>query len=380
MIENLPWQRVVIVASVLSLHDAISQAAVDSWRILGSLSDMSATLFSSSNEFPDIPAKIVSGVAELIAAPEFLAADLVLYHFGIFNPLFDAMLVGNGHAVQVVHFHNVTPAHLLAPQSAPLIQRSLEQIYNFLSVDTIWVVSRTNENMLREHGLNCSSTQVIPLVVGGPQRHLTDDKESDCIEILYLGRFVKSKGVLDLLKAFASIALNDGPRVRLRLAGSQTFSDPSYVADVAAICKAIGSSVEFIGEVDDAARDQLLREAHILAIPSYHEGFCKPVIEGLRAGCIPVGYAAYNLPDVCAGLGRLVPPGDVEGLKHATVELIEDLDAVFRTRSKHDLRLDRGPTNRKSLGALIDQHVCQFEFEAVKDLTTRAVRRLIGGP
>jgi hypothetical protein len=31
--------------------------------------------------------------------------------------------------------------------------------------------------------------------------------------------------------------------------------------------------------------------------------------EGLRAGCVPVGYAGYHLPLVPNGLGRLVAPG-----------------------------------------------------------------------
>ena len=75
--------------------------------------------------------------------------------------------------------------------------------------------------------------------------------------------------------------------------------------------------MQWLGTVDDATWEQLYRRAHILAIPSYHEGFCKPVIEGLRAGCIPVGYASYNLPEIANGLGRMVPTGDVAALTEA---------------------------------------------------------------
>ena len=45
------------------------------------------------------------------------------------------------------------------------------------------------------------------------------------------------------------------------------------------------------------------------------------MIEGLRAGCIPIGYASYNLPYIANKLGRMVPTGNVAALTAALDEV-----------------------------------------------------------
>ena len=226
--------------------------------------------------------------------PDFLAADLILYHFGLYHPAFDALLLGNARARQVVRFHNVTPRSLVRAEDAPLIQASLRQIANFARADMIWADSGTNAGALRASGITESDIEIIPLVVDAPARSRLSDKPRDVVELLFLGRFVRSKGVLDLIKALASLSTSKLPPIRLRLAGNQTFSDPAYVEEVKRAATEKPGEVLFLGTVDDATRNELLRRAHILAVPSYHEGFCKPVVEGLRAGCIPLGYACHK--------------------------------------------------------------------------------------
>jgi hypothetical protein len=102
--------RVVVVVPVLARHDAVGQAAVDTWRLLNEMPGVEAKILTNFSDRPEIPAEIIGGLPELLLAPTFLAADLIIYHFALHNPLFDALLVGNGHARQVVRFHNVTPA------------------------------------------------------------------------------------------------------------------------------------------------------------------------------------------------------------------------------------------------------------------------------
>jgi glycosyltransferase involved in cell wall biosynthesis/SAM-dependent methyltransferase len=369
-----PPLRAVVVLPVLAKHDAISQAAVDTLRVLEGMGGMEATLLACHNERADIRTRIVPDVAALITASEFLAADLIIYHFGLYNPLFDALLVGNGHGRQVVRFHNVTPAEFVPAEVVPLIERSFAQMANFARADAIWADSRTNALVLNELKYDCPPPQVVPLVVDDLDRHDLADKPRERIEILFLGRFVPSKGVLDLLQALPLLKPEDLPPLRIRLVGSQTYSDPDYVGAVRTAAAAFGTTVEFVGTVDDETRNLLLREAHILAIPSYHEGFCRPVIEALRSGCIPVGYAAHNLPDICAGLGRLVAPGDIAGLAEALRILIEDVDGLLGGGA---LRLDRGPTGLDAFRRLVERHVQQFEFAAIRDRTERAIRRAL---
>src|SRR6202043_3658998 len=147
------------------------------------------------------------------------------------------------------------------------------------------------------------------------------------VRLLSVGRLVRSKGVLDLIEAVDLMRARAAVPFRLDIAGNEDFSDPAYVADVKAAVRERGLSdlVRFLGAVDDERLSKLYHAAHILAVPSYHEGFCRPVVEGLRAGCVPVGYAAYNLPHVAHGLGRMVPVGDRSALATALGELIAAL-------------------------------------------------------
>src|SRR5204863_515312 len=102
----------------------------------------------------------------------------------------------------------------------------------------------------------------------------------------------------DLVQAIQRMRQRTNVPFRLRIAGNRELSDQVYLAQVeSAIADArLSGIIEIVGTVDDAALECLYREAHVFVIPSYHEGFCKTAIEALRAGCVPVGYASYNLP------------------------------------------------------------------------------------
>src|SRR5262249_53193902 len=152
---------------------------------------------------------------------------------------------------------------------------------------------------------------------------------------------------------------------RLRIAGSEEWSDQAYLQNVKLYVRQhqLESMVEFCGTVDDRQRERLYHEAHILAIPSYHEGFCKPVIEGLRSGCIPVGYASFNLPAIADGFGRLVSPGDVEALASALVEVFEGLAVAVHAPHVPALPLERGAYALREFDAAKGEYVRQFTFE-----------------
>lgn len=105
------------------------------------------------------------------------------------------------------------------------------------------------------------------------------------VELLFVGRFVQSKGILDLVEAAAGLH-RAGIPFKLRLAGNQAFSDAAYVK---AIVEAVAASdmedeVVFVGQVSEAELQNLYAAADIFAMPSYHEGFaCRS-----SKPCLPV--------------------------------------------------------------------------------------------
>lgn len=371
--------KVVIVAPMMARYDAISAAARDTYRMLTTDKSLDVAVLTYRNDFPDVQAHTISSLEELLTHRAFLDADLIIYHFGIFNELLNALICGNGHARQVVRFHNITPMQLAMPSQASIIRKSFRQIANLLYADEIWADSQVNKDVLEEHDIPGDRIIVLPLVVDEPEIARARDKSNDRLDLLYVGRCVPSKGLLDLVQAIDLVPSQSFAPIRLRIAGSEEWSDEAYLRKVKFYVKEhrLAEIVEFCGAVDNKQRDKLYHEAHILAIPSYHEGFCKPVVEGLRSGCIPVGYTSSNLPAITNGLGRLVPPGDIAALAAAFADVFKGLGEAFQAPNVPVLPLDRGATVLQEFEAISGEYVKQFTFDGIAAETLRRSHAMI---
>jgi len=143
----------------------------------------------------------------------------------------------------------------------------------------------------------------------------------DQYRVLFVGRMVREKGVLELVAAAAdsdgrgalSISfVGDGPAV----AEAQTLADRLGLSDF----------VEFCGLADAGALRKAYLSAQVLALPSYSEGFPTVISEamgfGLPVVCTRIRGAADYLVD---GINALfVQPKDVTGLRHALISLRDD--------------------------------------------------------
>jgi glycosyltransferase involved in cell wall biosynthesis len=373
--------RIAVVASVIARHDAISMAAGDTLRAFRDAGGFEVGTFTTRSDFPELGAHVVRDCAALRAHPAFRAADVLIYHFGIFSPLFEAIAAGNGRARQIVAFHNVTPLEYVARDQRPVVERSLRQLESLRHADLLWAVSPTNADALAARRMDPEKIEVIPLAVEHPPTAALDSKPAPPARLLSVGRLVRSKGVLDLVEAVDLVRARTAAPFRLDIAGNEDFSDPAYVAEVkAAVCeRGLSDLVRLRGAVDDARLSELYHAAHILAVPSYHEGFCRPVVEGLRAGCVPVGYAAYNLPHVAHGLGRMVPSGDRGALATALGELITALAPASGRAHARLLPLDARPLSPAAFDAAAQRYVRDFAFERVAAHMVRSVRALLSG-
>lgn len=356
--------RIAVVAPIMVRYDAISMSARDTVRAFAGDPGFSVLHFGIACDYPDVPHRRCDGLAGLLRDPDYRAADIAIFHFGIYHELFLALLAG-GAQVRIVRFHNVTPARFVAPREQGTIEKSLIQIEILRRANEIWADSLTNMRDLLNRGFDSDRLRVIPLVVEDPPLSRLEDKAPDAVHVLYVGRFAPAKGLHDLVEAVARL-----PRglVKVTLAGNTTWSAATYLDHVRSLIAQHGLSecVNFVGTVDDAERERLFREAHILAMPSYHEGFCRPVAEGFRAGCVPVVYDAYNLPLIANHLGRVVPTGDVDALAAAIGEVAAAIPAALASPSVAMLPLDRGATSAAQFTDLAHGHVAAFAYDVVK--------------
>lgn len=147
-----------------------------------------------------------------------------------------------------------------------------------------------------------------------------------------MGRFVQAKGVLDLLNAAqCAMALGASP-FHLSLVGNEHLSDPEIVVEARRLASEpeLAGAVSILGELDDDRLTAQYLASDALVVPSYHEGYCVPVVEAIAAGAHVIATDAGNLPNLVAGIGRTVPAGDVPALAGAISDLVDRIGAARR--------------------------------------------------
>ncbi|CAM4277185.1 Glycosyl transferase family 1 domain-containing protein [Bordetella tumbae] len=366
--------RVAYLAGVCVAHDAISNAIHSEVRWLKEAGH-EVRLFTYRCDYGDIPHKQVSSLWQVMSDPGFQSADIVVFHFGVYSGLFDLLMVTPRHAKRIVVFHNITPKQFLPPSAAPLIERSFRQMSNIVFADHVVCVSDTNHDVLLSAGITVPWTKLPlairdDLVMPASKPSFVDGLP----RIVFLGRFVQSKGPGELLEAVRRV-LDGNPdrRLQLDLIGNLDFSDQAIIAQVRLQIDALHRMfpervrVALKGSVADSEKQALLAEADIFALPTYHEGFCVPILEALACGCRVVSYENSNVPAVSGGLASLVPTGDVEALSRALDDALRDIDSK-----------DWASTGYHAYAERAKAHVAQFHPDAVRRSFLRFIERMSG--
>lgn len=136
------------------------------------------------------------------------------------------------------------------------------------------------------------------------------------IVTVFLGRVTRAKGAIDLAMAYSS--LNFSGDHCLLLVGEDEENLVSVLRD---IFDRTGKKVIFAGR--QASPQDYLAAADLFCLPSHREGFGTAVIESAAVGLPAIVYGIYGLEDAVVPdeTGIVVPPGDVQGLSAALLEL-----------------------------------------------------------
>ena len=325
--------RVALVNGICARHDAISNAIVAEYEcLLDKFGPNGAKFYGYALDYPDWNNKIVESSAQILADDYFLRADLVIYHFGIYYELFNALLVGNGRAKQLACYHNVTPKELLGKHHHEVIERSLKQQYNLFFADHIYCDSGFNRDCLVALGLAPQKLSVMGLPVDAQVGDRSEVVLSQKLRLLFIGRVVPSKGVLELVQALQQCLEWGQSNFELKIVGNLRFSDDKYVDEVRVALSSqpeLACNVELVGEVDEPTKKMLLSWADVFVLPTHHEGFCVPIVEALAAGCYIIAYNNTNVPNVTGELGTLVNTGDISALAVAISEMCDEWRKSF---------------------------------------------------
>ena len=149
------------------------------------------------------------------------------------------------------------------------------------------------------------------------------DVPSHPLELLFVGRLVREKGVLDLLEALSSV-----PEARLTVVGTELPTERDGVESAArsrAEANDLSGRVRFLGAVAKDHMPAVVVNCDAMVLPSYREGVPRSLIEGFAAGRPAVATDVRGCRELVQDgvTGFLVPPRNPDLLAVALRRLVD---------------------------------------------------------
>lgn len=218
---------------------------------------------------------------------------------------------------------------------------SPNQKQSFISKAICWLLRKVNkpsyryifqnkdDQQLFENAKIISSEQAIQIKGSGVDLHKYEyvnesDKNNDRIRIVFTGRMIEAKGILDLVKAAEELRSEYKDKVQFIFCGDLDNNPTALTKEqIESFCD--NEYIVWLGFLDDIY--SVLKNCHIMAFPSFYmEGLPKSIIDaestGLpiittdSVGCRDTVQDGYN--------GFIIPPHDSGLLAQRIKTLIDD--------------------------------------------------------
>lgn len=137
--------------------------------------------------------------------------------------------------------------------------------------------------------------------------------------LVFLGRLSPTKGVVEAIEIARRSSTN------LKIAGNIQAVDQDYFRHE--IKPRLGNGVEYVGEVNDAQKNELLASAIALLFPILSpEAFGLVLIESLACGTPVIGFDKYSVPEIiCEGTSGFLCSSVEDAAKK-----VEKIDSISR--------------------------------------------------
>jgi len=142
--------------------------------------------------------------------------------------------------------------------------------------------------------------------------------------ILFTGRILNDKGVLDLIKAFKLLPENIKSKTVLRFLGAEDLENPSHITIEYMKSLLHEDSIQWEGYSDNIKKE--LEICNIYCLPSYREGLPKSIVEAMAIGRPIITTDAPGCDDCVIENynGYKINPGDCKSLSMALLKLLND--------------------------------------------------------
>lgn len=236
---------------------------------------------------------------------------------------------------------SVVAARALAGSRAKVIFRSSQNVfkkypYPFSSIQS-WVLNSSSaayvpsaqaRSVLERKGFSAP----VSVIGNGVTLVSTEQRRvapRDYVSLLYVGRLIPRKGIVDLM--MATILL--GGRARLRILGSGPMAQ-----ELAALIIE-KDATDYIEMVDAVAHEEVgvfMLGADVICVPSHElkgwsEQFSRALVEGMANYCIPLVSNSGALPEVSGGIRPPFKWGDV-------MEMTREIEALCEIGDMTELK------------------------------------------
>jgi glycosyltransferase involved in cell wall biosynthesis len=159
----------------------------------------------------------------------------------------------------------------------------------------ILVLADKFRHQLIEMGISGDKISTITTMFDGKQiESVRDSPNTGGQKILFLSRFIREKGMFELVEAFTRIT-HDFPDARMVMAGDGPARDELEQAITAA---GLEDKITLPGYVRDQDKAAVLADADIFVLPSYSEGCPVSMLEAMAAGQALVSTPVGGIPDI----------------------------------------------------------------------------------
>lgn len=144
---------------------------------------------------------------------------------------------------------------------------------------------------------------------------------SNEINLTFLGRVDKRKGIYDLLEATKKV-IDIYNNIKLNIAGDGEIEELKELVKNSNLIK----NVDILGWINNKEKEELLRKTYLYILPSYNEGMPMSILEAMSYGIPVISTYVGGIPSVIVNdlNGILIEAGDIDALASSIKYLIED--------------------------------------------------------
>ena len=185
-----------------------------------------------------------------------------------------------------------------------MVQRKLIKLFYRIASKRIRIIAQNPDDLSHLGVLNGD------VILGSGVKNITESTlDTDSIKLLYVGRLLKSKGILIAVEIFEQLR-SRATNVSLTLAGIIDEDNPDSITETELLQLRNKEGVNYLGFVNNM--DPVYKNCNVLLFPSiYREGVPRVLIESLRYGLTIVTRDMPGCKETVNGNGYLIDENSV---------------------------------------------------------------------